>query len=96
MGSLISFPLCWVDPSQFTTPDKTDRYANCENEGYLLEVNVRYPKEVQDCHNDLPCMCEKIKINGVKQLVPNLHDKRNYVIHIRALNQALKHGLFIV
>ena len=30
---------------------------------------------------------------GVQKLVPNLRDKKNYVIHIQALNQALKHGL---
>ena len=32
-------------------------------------------------------------INKVEKLVLNLHDKKNYVIHIRALDQALKHGL---
>ena len=36
-----------------------------------------------------------MKINGVKKLSPNLHHKRNYVIHIRALDQVLKHGLII-
>ena len=38
-------------------------------------------------------MCERMEINGVKKLVPNLRDKKNYVIHIQALNQALQHGL---
>ena len=33
-------------------------------------------------------MCERMKVNGVEKLVPNLRDN-----HIRALNQALKHGL---
>ena len=66
----------WVDPSQFT-PDNINFYANCENEGYLLEVDVRYPEELQDLHNDLSFMCEKIKINGVEKLVPNLNDKNN-------------------
>ena len=47
----------WVDPSQFT-PDNIDFYANCENEGYLLEVDVRYPEELHNLHNDLPFMCE--------------------------------------
>ena len=79
----------WVDPSQFT-PDHIDFHANCENNGYLLEVDVRYPKELHDLHNDLPFMCEKIKINGVEKWVPNLNDKRNYIVHIKALNQALK------
>ena len=55
----------WVDPSEFTS-DKIDSYANCDSEGYLLEVNVRYPKELHDLHNDLPFMCEKMKIKGVK------------------------------
>ena len=38
-------------------------------------------------------MCEKMEINKVEKLVPNLSDKKKYVVHIRALNQALKHGL---
>ena len=32
-------------------------------------------------------------ISGVEKLVPNLYYKKRYVIHIRALDQALKHGL---
>ena len=38
-------------------------------------------------------MCERMEINGVEKLVHNLRDKKNYVIHIQALNQALQHGL---
>ena len=34
-----------------------------------------------------------MEINGVEKLVPNLKDKKNYVIHIQALNQALQHRL---
>ena len=37
-------------------------------------------------------MCERMEINGVEKLVPNLRDTKNYVIHIQALNQVL-HGL---
>ena len=40
-------------------------------------------------------MCEKMKINDVEKLVPNLNDKKNYVVHIKALYQALKHGLIL-
>ena len=36
-----------------------------------------------------------MKINGVEKLVPNLYYKRKYVIHIKALAQALEHGLVI-
>ena len=40
-------------------------------------------------------MCKRMEINGVEKLVPNLHNKRNYVIHIRALDQAFAHGLIL-
>ena len=38
-------------------------------------------------------MCERMEINGVEKLVHNLRDKKNYVIHIQALNQVLQHEL---
>ena len=79
-----------VDPS-----DMIDSFANWDSEGYLLEVDVRYPKELDDLYIDLLFMFEKMKINGVEKLVPNLYDKKIYVIHIKALNQALKHGLIL-
>ena len=43
----------WVDASQFT-PNKIDSYANCDEKGYLLEFDVKYPKELHDSYNDLP------------------------------------------
>ena len=67
-------------------PNEVGELAVHTDKGYLLEVDVSYPRELHDSHNDLPFMCEKMKIGGVKKLVPNLHNKRNYVIHIRALD----------
>ena len=63
--------------------------------GYVLEVDVKYPRELHDLHNNLPFMCEKIRVSGVEKLVPNLHDKKKYVIHVKALKQALDHGLVL-
>ena len=63
--------------------------------GYLLEVGVAYSKELHDYHNDLPFMCAKMKINGVEKLVPNFYYKCKYVIHIKALKQAIDHGLVL-
>ena len=63
--------------------------------GYLLEVDVEYPRELHNHHNDLPFLCEKIKVNRVEKLVPNLYDKEKYVIHVKALKQALDHGLVL-
>ena len=71
------------------TFDKDSRH------GYLLEVDISYPKELHDHHIDLPFMCEKIQANGVEELVPNLYNKEKYVIHIKALKQVLDHGLVL-
>ena len=79
----------WVD----VNPNETSELATRTDKGYVLEVDVSYPKDLHDSHNDLPFTCERMEINGVEKLVPNLRDKKNYVIHIQALNQALQHGL---
>ena len=42
-------------------------------------------------HKDLPFLPERIKIDKCKKLVCNLYDKKNYVVHIRSLKQALNH-----
>ena len=44
-------------------------------------------------HYELPFLAKRMKIGKVEKLVPNLKDKRRYVLHIKTLNQALKHGL---
>ena len=52
-----------------------------------------YPKELHENHNELPFLAEKMKIKRVEKLVPNLKSKKRYVVHIKTLDQALKHGL---
>ena len=79
----------WVD----VNPNEISELATRTDKGYILEVDVTYPKDLHDSHNDLPFMCERMEINGVEKLVPNLRDKKSYVIHIQALNQALQHRL---
>ena len=74
-------------------PNEISESATRTDKGYILEVDVSYSRELHNPHNDLPFMCERMEINGVEKLVPNLRDKKNYVIHIQALNQALQHGL---
>ena len=68
---------------------------NAVDKGYILQVDVAYPRGLHDYHNDLPFMCERIVINEIKNLIPNLYYKKRYIIHIRALEQAVKHGLVL-
>ena len=45
--------------------------------------------------SDLPFLPERIKIKKCNKLVCKAHDKKNYVVHIRALKQELNHGLIL-
>ena len=72
------------------TIDMMVRNSNNRGVGYVLEVDVKYPRELHDLHNDLlSFMCEKIRVSGVEKLVPNLHDKKKYVIHVKTLKQSI-------
>ena len=82
----------WKEAEDFT-PEKIDELDKIDKRGYLLEVDVKYPKELQENHNELQFLMERMKIGKVEKLVPNLKDKKGYVVHIKTLNQALNHGL---
>ena len=56
--------------------------------GYFLELDVQYLEKLHEPHNNLPFLLEKMKII-------NLHDKTEYVIHIRNLKQAMNHRLIL-
>ena len=68
-------------------------YDKNDIKGYILEVDVDYPNELQNLHSDLLFLPERMVINNTKKLVCNLQDKKNYVVHINVLKQALDHGL---
>ena len=70
-------------------------YDENSDKGYFLEVVVKYPKNLFGLHSDLPFLPERKKIGKCNQLACNFHDKKNYVVHIKALKQALNHGLIL-
>ena len=60
----------------------------------ILEVDLEYPKELHDLHNDYPFCPESLECkNGVKKLIPNLWDKTKYVSHYKNIIQCLKAGM---
>ena len=62
----------------------------------ILEVDLEYPENLHDLHNDYPLCPEKVKCkNGVEKLIPNLRDKKKYVLHYKNLIQCLDMGLKI-
>ena len=48
-------------------------------------------------HSDLPILPERKKIEKCNKLVCSINDvlQKKYVVHIRALKQALSHGLIL-
>ena len=59
----------------------------------ILEVDLKYPENLHDLHNDYPLCPEKVKCkNGVEKLIPNLRDKTKYVLHYKNLIQCLDMG----
>ena len=75
--------------------DFIKNYDEDSDQGYILEVNIKYPKILEKAHSDLPFLSERMEINKCRKLVCNLYDKINYVVHIRSLKQALDHGLIL-
>ena len=70
----------------------------CEEDsdkGYILEVDVEYPKNFHGLHSGLPFLPERMAIDKSKKFVCNLYDKKSCVVHIRSLKQALNHGLIL-
>ena len=59
-----------------------------------LEVDLEYPKELHNLHNDLPLCPERIKTEKeIYKLIPTLNDKEKYVIHYETLLLCLSLGL---
>ena len=70
-------------------------YNENSDVGYFLEVDIEYLKQLWSSDRDLPFLPEGRKLQKVEKLVCSIEDKEKYVIHIRALKQALNHGLIL-
>ena len=83
----------WMDDISKIDEDFAKDYNKNDNKGYILDVDVDYPNKLQNLHSDLPFLPERMIINNTKKSVCNLNDKKNYIVHINVLKQALDHGL---
>ena len=59
----------------------------------ILEVDLEYPKSLHDLHNDYPLAPEQFEVNKINKLIPNLGDKKKYILHYENLKQYLSLGL---
>ena len=87
----------WIEKDNLLKFDENfiKNYDENSDKGYILEVDIEYPKHLHTLHSDLPFLPERMTINKCTKLVCTVQDKENYVVHIRALEQALNHGLIL-
>ena len=58
----------------------------CDGKGCILEVDLEYPKDLHNAYNEYPLAPERLKVNKVDKLIPNLNNKEKYVLHYENLN----------
>ena len=98
MGDVSKLPVNgfkWVENLLEFNEDFIKKYDEDSNTGYFLEVDVEYTKTLFNSHKGLPFLPQRKKVEKVEKLICSIEDKEKYVIHIRALKQALNHGLIL-
>ena len=83
----------WIEDTSKISEEFIKNYAENNDKGYILEVDVKYLKRLHKLHSDFPFLPKRMKIDKCKKLVCNLLNKKKYAVHINSLKQALNHGL---
>ena len=85
----------WIKDTFQFNEDFIKDYDEKSYAGYVLKVDVQCLEKLHELHNDLPFLPERMKIEKVEKVVTNLHDKTEYIIHIRNLKQVLNNRLVL-
>jgi len=91
------------------TEDDINNLADEADTGYIFEVDLSYPDEIHDAHNDYPLAPESVLITkdmlspfcesfgpkhvDCRKLIPNLNNKVKYVTHLKNLQLYLRLGM---
>ena len=70
-----------------------EKIVDSPNLGCVLEVDLEYPAELHDFHNDFPLAPELMEVGGIFKLIPNLKDKEKMVLDGRNLKLFLSLGM---
>ena len=82
----------WVNGDDLSINDIMNYNEDTDNKAYVLEVDLEYPNELHDLHNDYPLACEKYQQKGDNcyKLCGTFHDKKDHIVHIKNLQLYLK------
>ena len=84
----------WMTDKEINNLFKVQVVQFWERTPCILEVDLEYPEDLHDLHNDYPLCPERVECDkGVKKLIPNLRHKNNYVVHYKTLMQYLNLGM---
>ena len=85
-----------------------ENHPDDAEDGFVFEVDLEYPKELHEVHNDYPLCVESLLIDETMlsplqrkfprqapqiKLTPNLRDKTNYILHYRNLKYYIEMGM---
>ena len=85
----------WIEDTSQFNEDFIKNYNEERSEGYFLEVDIQYPEKLYELYNYLPFLSERMKFKKLENLVTNIYNKTEFVIHIGNLKQALNHRLLL-
>ena len=80
----------WMNEEEL---ENWEKFVKEEGKGCILEVDLLYPRELHDLHNDFPLAPEILELGKVEKLTQNLRDKKDMVLHGRNLEQVLSLGM---
>ena len=83
----------WVKNLSLFNKDFTQKCNARRNGGYFLEV--QYPEKFTWASRWFVIFAQKHKNQKAEKPIAHLHDKKEYMIHIRNWKQALNHGLVL-
>ena len=66
----------WKKNMSKFTEEFIKNYDEDSDKGYILEIDIKYPKNVHGLHEDLLFLPERMKISKCKKLACNLYDKK--------------------
>ena len=100
----------WLSNTEVDALDITN-IPRDSSTGYILEVDIDYPESLHETHNDYPLCPDHMTVTEnqlsdfcksfpdrprpSRKLVPNLYNKRNYVVHYRNLQFYIQEGMIL-
>ncbi|XP_025191594.1 uncharacterized protein LOC112591876 [Melanaphis sacchari] len=87
----------WYEGDLDRSLELLDGMTDKSDVGRIYEIDIAYPDNLHDAHNDLPFLPRNAVPPGskVNKLMVTLERKERYIVHYRNLKQAIANGLTV-